>query len=169
MTPAFVHIIDITQSLDLLDQALAFAKKTAEDGGKILFGDNGETYPTTGTDSEVLSKDRDIVLASGTALGKTANHLELGTLALSGDGAHTLELGPTATISFADSHAKTWAGSLLITGFREDTVRFGTSASGLTAAQVADIRAVTESGKQRRVVIGSNGYLRFPGFLMVVR
>ena len=138
-------------------------------GGKILFGDNGETYPTTGTDSEVLSKDRDIVLMSGTALGKTANHLELGTLELSGDDAHTLELGPTATISFADSHAKTWAGPLLITGFREDTVRFGTSASGLTAAQVADIRAVTESGKQRRVVIGSNGYLRFPGFLMVVR
>ena len=32
-----VHIIDITQSLDLLDQALAFAKKVAEDGGKILF------------------------------------------------------------------------------------------------------------------------------------
>ena len=32
-----VHIIDITQSLDLLDQALAFAKKIAEDGGKILF------------------------------------------------------------------------------------------------------------------------------------
>ena len=32
-----VHIIDITQSLDLLDQALAFAKKIAEDGGRILF------------------------------------------------------------------------------------------------------------------------------------
>jgi len=32
-----VHIVDITQSLDLLDQALAFAKKVAEDGGKILF------------------------------------------------------------------------------------------------------------------------------------
>ena len=32
-----IHIIDITQSLDLLDQALAFAKKVAEDGGRILF------------------------------------------------------------------------------------------------------------------------------------
>jgi ribosomal protein S2 len=32
-----VHIVDITQSLELLDKALAFAKKTAEDGGKILF------------------------------------------------------------------------------------------------------------------------------------
>ena len=32
-----VHIIDITQSLDLLDVALAFAKKLAEDGQKILF------------------------------------------------------------------------------------------------------------------------------------
>ncbi|MBR1836022.1 MAG: 30S ribosomal protein S2, partial [Kiritimatiellae bacterium] len=32
-----IHIIDITQSLELLDQALAFAKKVAEDGGKILF------------------------------------------------------------------------------------------------------------------------------------
>ena len=32
-----IHIIDITQSLDLLDNALAFAKKLAEDGEKILF------------------------------------------------------------------------------------------------------------------------------------
>ena len=32
-----IHIIDITQSLDLLESALAFAKKVSEDGGKILF------------------------------------------------------------------------------------------------------------------------------------
>ena len=32
-----IHIIDITQSLDLLESALAFAKKVAEDGGRILF------------------------------------------------------------------------------------------------------------------------------------
>jgi len=32
-----IHIIDITQSLDLLENALAFAKTLAEDGEKILF------------------------------------------------------------------------------------------------------------------------------------
>ncbi len=100
-------------------------------------------------------------------LGKTAGALELDALTVT-DGA-TLDLGPTATMSFADSSAKTWTGTLLINGFRENAVRFGTFASGLTAAQVNGIRAVTETGRQRRVVIGSNGYLRFPGFIMVVR
>ena len=32
-----IHIIDITQSLDMLDQALAFVKKLAEDGKTVLF------------------------------------------------------------------------------------------------------------------------------------
>ena len=39
-------------------------------------------------------------------LGKAANHLELCMLPLFGEGTRTLELGPTATMSFADSSAK---------------------------------------------------------------
>ena len=134
-------------------------------GGKVLFGDNGAAFPTTGSDSNLLSKDRDIVLASGAALGKTANSLELGTLALSGGGAHTLELGPTATMAFADSSAKTWSGNLVIKGFRENAVRFGTSAAALTDAQIRCLR--TEEG--RKLTLLPNGYLGFKGMTIIVR
>ena len=33
-----IHIIDITQSIDLLEEALKFVKGVAEEGKKILFG-----------------------------------------------------------------------------------------------------------------------------------
>ena len=112
-----------------------------------------------------MSKDRDIVLASGAALGKTANSLELGTLALSGGGAHTLELGPTATMAFADSSAKTWSGNLVIKGFRENAVRFGMSAAALTDAQIRCLR--TEEG--RKLTLLPNGYLGFKGTTIIVR
>ena len=138
-------------------------------GGKILFGDNGEAFPTEGSDSNLLSKDRDIVLASGTVLGKTANNLELGTLALTGDGVHTLELGPTATMTFADSSAKTWSGTLLIKGFREKVVRFGTSDEALTAAQVNRLRAEKSDGKTMHLCITSDGYLASLGTVISVR
>ena len=138
-------------------------------GGGIVFGDNGGPFPL-GADTQVrtsVSGKREFVLKNGSKLGKTAGALELDALTVTGGG--KLELGDTATMSFADSSAKSWSGPLLIEGFREHAVRFGTSASGLTSAQVADIRAVTDTGRQRRVTISSQGYLRYPGFLMVVR
>ncbi|MBQ6246197.1 MAG: hypothetical protein IJK04_04980 [Kiritimatiellae bacterium] len=138
-------------------------------GGGIVFGDNGGPFPL-GADTQVrtsVSGKREFVLKNGSKLGKTAGVLELDALTVTGGG--KLELGDTATMSFVDSSAKSWSGPLLIEGFREHAVRFGTSASGLTSAQVADIRAVTDTGRQRRVTISSQGYLRYPGFLMVVR
>ena len=151
------------------DQVVLRGTNTVVHGGKILFGDNGEAFPTTGSDSNLLSTDRDIVLASGTALGKTANNLELGTLALTGDGVHTLELGPTATMEFADSSAKTWSGTLLVKGFREKAVRFGTSAAALTDEQVTMLRAETPDGTKMRLCITSAGYLAPRGTRLVVR
>ena len=132
-------------------------------GGKVLFGDNGAAFPTTGSDSNLLSKDRDVALASGAALGKTANHLELGTLALSGEGSHTLELGPTATMTFEDSSAKTWSGKLVIKGFRDNTIKF--KGTGLTDAQVNCIR--TEEG--RKLILLSTGYLGRSGMSIFIR
>ncbi|MCR5750516.1 MAG: hypothetical protein K6G91_01010 [Kiritimatiellae bacterium] len=137
-------------------------------GGKILFGDNGEAFPTTGSDT-TLSKDRNVTLAAGTALGKTANKLELGALQITGDDAHALELGPTATMEFADSSAKAWSGTLLIKGFRDRAVRFGTSSSSLTDAQVKMIRAVRPDGKTVGVCITPEGYIARPGLLICIR
>ncbi len=142
---------------------------TTVNGGCILFGDNGAPFPL-GSDTQVrtsVSGKRDFVLKNGSTLGKTAGALELDALTVTGGA--TLDLGETATMSFADSSAKTWTGSLEIEGFREFAVRFGTSASSLTAAQVNSIRAVTETGRRRRVTISTEGYLRYPGFLMMVR
>ena len=134
-------------------------------GGKILFGDNGAAFPTTGTDSNLLSQDRDIVLASGTALGKTANDLELGTLALSGAGTHTLELGPTSTMTFADSSAKAWSGSLVIKGFRARAVRFGTNSAALSPEQQRLIKA--EDGRCLHLL--ADGYLAPYGSRITIR
>ena len=134
-------------------------------GGKVLFGDNGEAFPTTGSDSNLLSKDRDVVLASGAALGKTANDLELGTLALSGEGTHTLELGTTATMTFADSRAMTWSGNLVIKGFRAGAVRFGTNSAALSLEQQSLIKA--DDGRCLHLL--ANGYLAPYGSRITIR
>lgn len=126
-------------------------------GGKVLFGDNGDMYPTTETSSEVQSLDPVVNLRSGTAIGKTANSLELGALQLTGDGLHTLELGPTATMAFTDSSGKPWAGKLIIKGFRDGAVKFGDSVAALTAAQQNMIRAESEHGM--KLYLLPNGYL----------
>ena len=144
---------------------------TTINAGGIVFGDSGGSFATAapGTNNNRASYTgyREFVLKNGSTLGKTAGALELDALTVTGGG--KLGLGDTATMSFADSSAKSWSGPLLIEGFREHAVRFGTSASGLTSAQVADIRAVTDTGRQRRVTISSQGYLRYPGFLMIVK
>ena len=138
-------------------------------GGGIVFGDNGGPFPL-GAESQVrtsVSGKREFVLKNGSTLGKTAGALELDALTVTGGA--TLDLGETATMSFADSSAKTWTGTLVINGFREGAIRFGTSTAGLTAEQVNSIRAVMSDGTQKHVVIGAQGYLCFPCFTIVVR
>lgn len=88
---------------------------------------------------------------------------------LSWTGVHTLELGPTATMTFADSSAKAWSGTLLIKGFRDKAVKFGSAASALAGAQVAMLRAETPDGKKTRLHITSAGYLVTPGTVVSVR
>ena len=136
-------------------------------GGKVLFGDNGDMYPTTETSSEVQSRDPVVNLRSGTAVGKTANALGLGALQLTGDGLHTLELGPTATMAFADSSGKAWEGALVVKGFREGAVRFGDSDAALTEAQQRMIRAESERGMRLHLL--PNGFLAPYGARIVIR
>jgi len=66
----------------------------------------------------------------------------------------------SATLAFADSSAKTWTGTLTINGkLAATTLRFGTDAKGLTAAQLAAI-----SNRDRPVTLDAQGYLRqIPG------
>ena len=139
-------------------------------GGKVIFGDNGEAYPATDEMyTSIQSKDRDVVLRPGTAIGKTANVLELGTLELTGDGVHTLELGPTASIAFANSSGESWAGTLVVKGFHDGAVRFGDSAVALTEAQQEMIYAESADGKRSRLRLTSNGYLAKLGMMIVIK
>ena len=66
----------------------------------------------------------------------------------------------SAQLAFADSSAKTWTGTLTINGkLAATTLRFGTDAKGLTAAQLAAI-----SNRDRPVTLDAQGYLRqIPG------
>ena len=110
-----------------------------------------------------------VTLGAGTTLVKTANKLEVGALQLDGDGIHTLELGPTAAMEFADSSAKAWSGTLLIKGFRDGAVRFGDSEAALTEEQVKMIRAEKPDGSTMRLHISSAGYLAPRGMMLVIQ
>ena len=132
--------------------------------------------PVTVTDTATLEYAADgtlgtgaVTLGAGTTLVKTANKLEVGALQLDGDGIHTLELGPTAAMEFADSSAKAWSGTLLIKGFRDGAVRFGDSEAALTEEQVKMIRAEKPDGSTMRLHISSAGYLAPRGMMLVIQ
>ena len=76
-----------------------------------------------------------------------------GSLAVTGGA--TINLGAGATLAFADSSALSWSGSLAVTGSFVPGVslRFGTSSSGLTSAQLALISGLGG------VTLDANGFL----------
>ena len=95
--------------------------------------------------------------------GATTN--STGALTLSGNA--TINIGDGA-LSFADSHAETWAANATLdivgTGkLSQKTVRFGTNSSGLTAAQLKQIRYNGD-----KVSLTGQGYLGGPPGLMII-
>ena len=143
----------------------AIRGKTTVVGGGFVFGDNGEPFPNGELTSLRTSAEgkRDFELRNGATLGKTAGALDLDTLTVTSGG--VLELGPAATMAFADSHAKTWTGTLVVKGFRYGAIRFGTSDAALTAAQVSCIRTV----EGKRLYLTSSGYLAPRGLYMIFK
>jgi hypothetical protein len=77
------------------------------------------------------------------------------------DGVLTIDVDPSVTnLSFAKSAEQIWgSGSITIEGFKENTIRFGEDATGLTAEQLAviddGIYALTPSGFLTAVPAGS--------------
>ncbi len=69
----------------------------------------------------------------------------------------TWTAGGGATLSFADSRAAAWTAgtNVVVSGFAESAIRFGTSEVGLTSAQRR--RFVTSDGK--KLYVNSDGYL----------
>jgi autotransporter-associated beta strand protein len=91
----------------------------------------------------------------------------LGTLAVTGTA--TIHLGAGAALAFAGSSAVSWPGTLNVTGnfVSGSSLRFGTSSSGLTQAQLSKISVAGLSN----LSLDSNGYLQgsSPGTLIVIQ
>ena len=94
----------------------------------------------------------------------TANSMGVLTVGAAGGG---ITLGAGATLTFADSSAAEWAagGNVVITGFVENAIRFGTDGSALTAAQQRRFR--TSEG--RRLILDPAGNLVYPGLVIFIR
>ena len=91
----------------------------------------------------------------------------LGVLTVGEDGGG-ITLGEGATLTFADSSAATWTGTnkVVVTGFAEKLIRFGTTKDGLTTEQRRRLR----TGDGKRLFIDNAGYLtRNTGTCLVLR
>ena len=97
-----------------------------------------------------------VKLSGGTlaAAANTANALGILTVGANGGG---IKLGAGATLIFPDCAETAWTAgeSVVVTGFRENAIRFGTSATSLVATQRH--RFVSQDGKTLR--LRENGYL----------
>lgn len=115
--------------------------------------------------SGITASENDFNLVGGSLAADAGTVNELGKLAVNSDNAK-LELTDGSSLSFADSSSVAWSGRLAIT-VPEDAVarvRFGTSSSALTAAQLSSVRM-----NGRYVKLDNNGYLTYCGFVMIVR
>lgn len=109
---------------------------------------------------------------SGGALDAGTSANAAGSLSVADDSAITVSAG--SSLAFADSSALSWGEGkrLTITGPAAKTaIRFGTSASGLTAAQQGAIRWLIDGQTKGRAVLDGNGYLvpYVPGAVMLLR
>lgn len=87
------------------------------------------------------------------------------SLALTGTG--TIEVAAGATLAIGDSSSRSWSGTGILEFFEADrkSIRFGASASALTAAQLSRIRLNGSSAK-----LDANGYLvRDAGLVLLFR
>jgi len=96
--------------------------------------------------------------------GGTTNSVGVLTVGENGGG---INLGEGATLTFADSSAAEWTGTntVVVTGFAEKSIRFGTTNAGLTDEQRRRFR----TSDNKRISIDYNGYLRISGFAIIVR
>ena len=76
------------------------------------------------------------------------NQSGIGTVTL---GAGNLDLvidDAVTSVAFADNSASTWGSNVVVTGFKDNVISFGTSGSGLTASQIAQV-TIDNSGTLR--------------------
>lgn len=116
--------------------------------------------------NDVYAGGTNALVLSGATLDAGSYRNAFGALELLTDS--TIEVGAgTASLAFDDSSAKTWTGTLRVTGkLNAGALRFGTTADGLTAAQLAAIR-----NNGQPVTLDAQGYLRQipPGTVILIQ
>ena len=144
--------LTISSSLFRHAEAVADAEKNLglvkEGAGTVLFTGNSPDYTAS------------LTLKAGTVAFGLSAVLGATTLILTGDAEMNVANG--AKITFADSSAMAWTVGKMLT-FSGDmgrkSVRIGTTADGLTAAQLAQIQFRKADGKMVPMTIDSEGYL----------
>ena len=133
--------------------------------GSLTLGGPNNTYTGTTTlkngtlaldASGALSPATSLTLSGGTlAAGPWTNTLQQLTVL----GSCSIDVGDgTGRLEFADSSGQPWSGTLNLTGTLDvNTIRFGTSAAGLTQQQLDLIRV---NGTGAWLTLGADGYLR---------
>ena len=125
-------------------------------GGSLVLSEGFD-----GATSPVMAGTVAVTLAGG-SLGATNTGTPIaqnfGTLSLQSNAVINFSNSTNLAISFADSSSQTWTGTLTIENFNSasDTLQFGTSSGGLTAAQLSDI---VFAGSGDSAVINSNGLI----------
>ena len=107
--------------------------------------------------------DSPVLLEAGTLAFLSNSSVK--SLALTGTG--TIEVAAGATLAIGDSSSRSWSGTGVLEFFEADrkSIRFGASASALTAAQLSRIRLNGSSAK-----LDANGYLvRDAGLMLLFR
>ena len=100
---------------------------------------------------------------SGTnlTLNVNANQTNIGVLRTNTGATLTINLDSSVTefsCKAQNFNTVAWAGSVVINGFREGVVRFGTSATGLTTGELA---LISTDAAGKTIVVGPDGYLYF--------
>lgn len=124
-------------------------------GHKIQINGSGTSLTLNGAGG----MQGNVVIGAGNSFGliANANQESMGFLNLGNGSSFGLTIGSAVTeLAFSDSSAFDWeTGTVSITGFKENTIRFGTDENGLTATQLSQIDGGIYS-------LTSGGYLTVP-------
>lgn len=120
--------------------------KLAVDGGTVL--NTGRKFQVNGSGAELELNAAEAINHANLVVGGSnnfmldvnANQPDMGFVIVNA-GVLTIDVDPAVTnLSFNNSAAQVWgSGAITITGFKENTIRFGTDSNGLTPAQLAAI------------------------------
>jgi trimeric autotransporter adhesin len=127
-------------------------------GRKVQINATGNNLTINGANS----CDGNVVVGGTHAftLNINANQESFGTISVT-EGLLTINVGAAVTnLSFANSAAVAWgtAGTVNITGYQYGKIRFGTTSTALTGAQLAKI-TVDGAGTGQPLALDRNGYL----------